>query len=58
MYKFEPNQSNEQVFKVAYWHLLVERFQEVFDYELTELMKSDTIRFSPVVVGINTSIGR
>lgn len=39
MYKFEPNQSNEQVFKVVYWHLLVERFQEVFDYELTELMK-------------------
>jgi hypothetical protein len=39
MYKFEASQSSEQVFKVVYWHLLVERFQEVFDYELTELMK-------------------
>jgi hypothetical protein len=39
MYKFEPSQSNEEIFKVVHWHLLVERFQEVFDYELTELMK-------------------
>ena len=39
MYKYGPNQSKEEIFQVVYWHLLVERFQEVADYELTELAK-------------------
>lgn len=39
MFKFEPNQTKEQVFQVISWNLLVERLQEVADYELTELTK-------------------
>jgi hypothetical protein len=39
MYKFEPNQSKEQIFQVVFWLLLVERYQEIFDHQLTELEK-------------------
>jgi hypothetical protein len=39
MYKFGPNQTKEEIFQAVYWHLLVERFQETADSELTELAK-------------------
>jgi hypothetical protein len=39
MFKFEPNQTKEQIFQAVFWNLLVERRQEVADYELTELAK-------------------
>jgi hypothetical protein len=39
MYKFGPNQTKPQIFQVVFWNLLVERYQEVADYELTELAK-------------------
>ena len=39
MYKFAPNQTKEETFKVVFWQLLVERYQETFDDEVTELAK-------------------
>jgi hypothetical protein len=39
MYKYGPNQTKKETFEVVFWQLLVERFQEVADYEVTELAK-------------------
>ena len=39
MYKFAPNQTKEETFKVVFWQLLVERYQETFHDEVTELAK-------------------
>jgi hypothetical protein len=39
MYKYGPNQTKKETFEVVFWGLLVERFQEVADYEVTELAK-------------------
>jgi hypothetical protein len=39
MFKFGPNQTKKETFQAVFWLLLVERFEEVADYELTELTK-------------------
>jgi hypothetical protein len=39
MYKYEANQTKEDIFKTVFWYLLLERFQETFYDELTELVK-------------------
>jgi hypothetical protein len=39
MYKFGPNQTKAETFNVVYWHLLVERCQETYDHQITEIYK-------------------
>jgi hypothetical protein len=39
MYKFTVNQTKIEVFQVVFWHLLVERFQETFDDQISEISR-------------------
>jgi hypothetical protein len=40
MYKFAVNQTKLEAFQVVFWHLLVERFQETFDDQISEIASS------------------